>query len=153
MKDLKKILRVKDNNQFILAIVFIVYIVLNIRTPRAVAKIVDTPLGKGVCILAAISMFMNCSPVIGILGIIAVSVLIKRSSVATGSHAVKHLQTSEREKVKDFSRYNDFPVTLEEEIVRRMAPLVKHPPSKNSNYKPLFDATHHAAPIDYNGVV
>tara|TARA_Y100000389_G_scaffold197816_2_gene233141 strand:- start:809 stop:1270 length:462 start_codon:yes stop_codon:yes gene_type:complete len=153
MKVLKNFLQVKDNNQLILGVVLIVYILLHVRTPHAIAPAIDTVLGNVVVTGMAILIFRQSKPVIGVLGLIAAYLLIKRSSMETGTHAIRTALTSERAKVRDFARYNQFPVTLEEEMVKKMAPLVKHAPAKNAEYTPVLDPTHHAAPIDYTGVI
>ena len=153
MKLLKNFLQVKENNQLILGVVFIVYILMHVRTPHAIAPAIDSVLGRVVVAAVAVVVFTQSKPVIGVLGLIAAYLLIQRSSVETGSHAIHTALTSERAKVKDFNRYNQFPVTLEEEMVKKMAPLVKHPAAKNANYTPVLDRTHHAAPVDYEGVV
>ena len=153
MKVLKNFLQVKDNNQLVLGVVFIVYIILNVRTPHAMAPAIDSILGNIAVVVLAGVMFRQSNPVIGVLGLIAAYLLIHRSSLETGSHAIRTALTSERAKVRDFNRYNQFPVTLEEEVVSKMAPLVKHAPAKNADYTPVLDATHHAAPVNYTGVI
>ena len=45
------------------------------------------------------------------------------------------------------------PITLEEEIVSKMAPLVENNESSELDYKPVLDSLHDAAPINYDGVV
>ena len=91
--------------------------------------------------------------IVGILAIIAAYVLIKRSSVANGSYGLRNFVSSEDSKLVDFSQFNDVPVTLEEEVVAKMAPLVKYDAPANVNYKPVLDGLHDAAPINYEGVI
>jgi hypothetical protein len=153
MKILKNFLQVKENNQLILGVVFIIYILMNVRTPHAIAPSIDSTLGNIVVAALAVVVFTQSKPVIGVLGLIVAYVLIKRSSLETGSHAIHTALTSERAKVRDFNRYNQFPVSLEEEMVKKMAPLVKHPAAKNANYTPILERIHHAAPVDYEGVI
>ena len=59
---------------------------------------------------------------------------------------------SEQAKAAEFSKYNDFPVTLEEEVVSQMAPIIKYDDAPNMNYSPVLDGLHDAAPLDYDGV-
>jgi len=70
----------------------------------------------------------------------------------TGSYALNHFLPSEESKVLDFSKYNDFPVTLEEEVVSQMAPIGNDGAAPNMSYKPILEGLHDAAPIDYDGV-
>ena len=71
----------------------------------------------------------------------------------TCSYALNNYLPSEESKVIDFSKYNDFPVTLEEEVVSQMAPIGVDGSAPNMNYKPILEGLHDAAPIDYDGVV
>ena len=70
----------------------------------------------------------------------------------TGTYALNNFLPSEESKVIDFSKYNDFPVTLEEEVVSQMAPIGNDAPAPNMNYKPILEGLHDAAPINYDGV-
>ena len=99
-------------------------------------------------------MFAHSNPIVGILGIIVAYELIKRSSVTTGSAALEHYYPTEQKKWSPFSPIHQFPYTLEQEIVKKMAPI-RHPATKNNrpNFKPVLDDLHDAAPINYQGVI
>ena len=129
------------------------YIIINIQTPSTIASLVDTTIGKVVVIAIAFSLF-KVNVVIGLLGLIAGYQFIYRSTVSTGTFAIRNYLPSEVSKVIDFSRYNDFPPTLEEEMVKKMAPLViDNHSGPHLNFKPVLDELHDAAPIDYEGVI
>ena len=106
-----------------------------------------------VVVLIALTIFANSHPVLGVLSLVAAYELIKRSSVSTGTHAIKNYLASEKEKVTDFTKFNDFPVTLEEEVVAKMAPLVQNNDAPKGNFKPVLDDQHDAAGVDYEGVI
>ena len=89
---------------------------------------------------------------VGLLGIVAGYQLLTRSCIASGTFAINNYLPSEAAKVLDFSRYNDFPRTLEEEMVKKMAPIVVDNNS-SLDYKPVLDSLHDAAPVDYEGVI
>jgi len=150
LKDLKA----QTRQHVVLAILLIIYIVIDIKTPKTVTDLVDTMLGKLLVITAGF-MFFNFNIVLGILGIAAAYQLIQRSSVASGTFAIRNYLPSEAQKVIDFSKYNDFPKTLEEEMVEKMAPPVIDTSSSPTNldYKPVLDSLHDAAPVDYEGVI
>jgi hypothetical protein len=78
--------------------------------------------------------------------------LLYGSYKKSDTYALTNYLPSEESKAIDFSKYNDFPVTLEEEVVSQMAPIGVDGSAPNMNYKPILDALHDAAPIDYNGV-
>jgi hypothetical protein len=153
MKNLNDLLKAEKRHQLMLGVVFVIYILMNVKTPRTFAGLVDNLYGNIVVIVIAMSVFTQSNPVVGILAMVAAYELIKRSNVGTGNHAIRNYLPSDKSKVMDFSRYNDFPVTLEEQVVKRMAPLVKHDAPPNSNYKPVLNALHDASPINYEGVI
>lgn len=111
------------NHEMLLTVLLILYIVLNVPTPNIIAPHVDTPLGNIVVVLIALSFFTHSHPVVGILGLFAAYVLIRRSSATTGSSVIEAYVPSEKQKSKKLSDYNQFPVTLEEQMVALRAPL------------------------------
>ena len=142
--------KAQKGSQFLLAIVLIIYIVCDIKTPKDLAKLIDNLIGNVVVIVIALCMFAgDGSPkIVGILSLIAGYLLIKRSSEATGTHGLRNFVPSEEKKALEFTQYNDFPITLEEEVVAKMAPLVKSDGVSNADYKPVLDGLHDAAPIN-----
>jgi len=78
--------------------------------------------------------------------------LLYGSYKKSGTYALTNYLPSEESKVLDFSKYNDFPVTLEEEVVSQMAPIGNDGAAPNMSYKPILEGLHDAAPIDYDGV-
>ena len=110
-------------HELLLTVLIIIYIVLPVPTPDIIAPYVDTPLGNIVVVLIALSFFMHSHPVVGILGLFAAYTLIRRSSVITGSFAMEAFVPSEKRKSEELTAYNQFPVTLEEQVVAIMAPL------------------------------
>lgn len=78
--------------------------------------------------------------------------LFVNNNIIKGAYGLNNYLPSEQAKTAEFSKYNDFPVTLEEEVVSQMAPIVKYDDAPNMNYAPVLDGLHDAAPIDYDGV-
>jgi hypothetical protein len=107
-------------HEMLLTVLIVLYIVLNVPTPDVIAPYVDTPLGNIVVVLIALSFFTHSHPVVGILGLFAAHVLIRRSS---SSSAIEAYVPSEKRKSEELSAYNQFPVTLEEQMVALRAPL------------------------------
>jgi hypothetical protein len=153
MKQILNKIKVEKQDHIILIVLLIIYIILDIHLPRMIAGAVDTIYGKIVLYILAYIIFVNVNPVVGILAFIAVYMMIKRAGKQTGTFAIRNYLPSEESKVMDFSKFNDFPYTLEEEEVSRMAPIVFNHTSTGSNYKPVLDALHDAAPTDYTGVI
>jgi len=107
-------------HELLLTVLIVLYIVLNVPTPNIIASYVDTPLGNIAVVVIALSLFMHSHAVVGVLGLFAAYVLIRRSS---RSAAIESYVPSEKRKSEELSAFNQFPVTLEEQMVALRAPL------------------------------
>lgn len=141
------------NGQFLLFILFVLYIIFNIQTPEPIASIVDSTLGYVVVIGLFALMAVNLHPVVTLVGIFAIYLLFKRSSISTGSLAMTKFLPTENVKSQYLSAFNQFPVTLEEEVVQQMAPLQSGPSMGPKSFSPILNDLHDAANVNYNGVV
>ena len=153
MAILKDIVKTENRHQVVVAGALCAYILTGANVPQDLANFVDTTVGNIAVAALALSLFASLNPVVGVLGFLAAYELIRRSASQSSSGLIRNYVPGEKNKVIDFSRYNDYPVTLEQEMVARMAPLVVRPGSPNLHYKPVLDAMHHAAPINYQGVI
>jgi hypothetical protein len=130
-------------------LLFIVYLILGLKTPEPIANIIDTLVGKIVIILIVIYLFMHANPILAVLAIFVAFDLIRRSSAATGIDALKKYAPSEEKKTSQFTAFNQFPYTLEQELVAKMAPIMKSGSSlTQASYKPLLDNLYDASPIN-----
>jgi hypothetical protein len=141
------------NGQSLLFILFVIYIVFNIRTPEPIANIIDSTLGYVVIVGLFALMSVNLNPLVTLVGIFAIYLLFKRSSIATGSLAMTKFLPSENIKSQHLSAFNQFPVTLEEEVVQKMAPLQSGPSMGPKTFTPVLNDLHDAANVNYDGVV
>jgi hypothetical protein len=137
----------------ILILLLIIYILFDVTLPMFMVQIIDTDFGKAFLYLMSIYMFINVSKVVGVLAFIAAYTMIDRAGKQTGTFAIRNYLPSEEKKVLDFSKFNEYPYTLEEEEVARMAPIVMNETATGSSYKPVLDALHDAAPTEYEGVI
>lgn len=156
MFKLKELLKPQMKHHLILVVILVVYILMNVETPEMMAPLVNNLFGKIVIVLIVLGLFKHCESgplgtIIGVVGLIAAYELIRRSS--DNVTMLKYLPSSEKKKIMDFEKYNEFPKTLEEEVVSKMAPLVSRNSSSNSNFKPVLDKLYDAAPVDFIGVV
>ena len=149
MKNLKKLIATENRHQIILGVVFLIYIVGSVPTPDFLAQMVNTSVGTAIVVILALSMLGCCNPIVAVLGLVAAYELVKRS----GNAAPLAMVPSEVTKLAQMERYNEFPKTLEEEMVQKMAPLVSHPPAPGANYKPVLNDIQDAAPVNYEGVI
>ena len=125
----------------------ILYIIINVPTPTLVADPISSIYGKLILGFIAAVLFMHTNPVIGLLFVVAAYFLVQRSDVASGKYGLKHFLPSEAVKVTDFAKYNDFGVTLEEEVVQKMAPLVRYDAPSDVDYKPVLGPLYDASPV------
>ena len=119
------------------------------KTPQPVAGLVDTLGGKIVIFIIVVYLFMYSNPILAVLSLFVAFDLIRRSSIATGVDALIRYAPSEEKKNSQFTAFNQFPYTLEQEVVKKMAPIVQNsyqlkPPS----YKPLLENLYDASPIN-----
>tara|TARA_B100000902_G_scaffold281107_1_gene266992 strand:+ start:914 stop:1360 length:447 start_codon:yes stop_codon:yes gene_type:complete len=136
LKELNKVSKQKEN---VLALVFILYILMDVPTPTLMADFIKETYGNLVVILLVVVMFLFLNPIVAILGLVAGYELIKRSQIQTGTFKKNLLPSTEEKKFKQFERFNHIPKTLEEEVVKKMAPMTSSSGSSNQNYKPVLD--------------
>ena len=92
---------------------------------------------------------MHNNPILAILALFVAFDLMRRSSVSTGIDALKRYAPTEEKKSSQFSAFNQYPYTLEQEVVKKMAPIVQSGSSMTkASYKPLLDNLYDASPIN-----
>lgn len=145
---LKVSLQKENIGELILGVLFVLYLVMGYNTPEPIANLVDTVGGKMLLLILVVYMFMNTHPILAVLALFVVFDLMRRSSLTTGIDALDKYAPSEEKKMSQFTAFNQFPYTLEQEVVSKMAPIVQtgsvlNPPS----YKPLLENLYDASPI------
>jgi hypothetical protein len=144
MKSFNKLIKGLKQQEIVMLIVFVIYVLLEIKTPKSISELADNIYGNVFVIIVALTFFLQNKPVVGIFGLVVAYIFIKRSSVSNGTHAIRRSLPSEKKKIQDFAKHNSFPVTLEEEVVSNMAPLVGSSTGVNVNFKPVLNNTHDA---------
>lgn len=148
MDSFSSLFKKEHMGELTLAILFIIYLIMGYKTPEPVATAIDTLVGKIVIILIVIYMFMNTHPILAVLALFVAFDLMRRSSVTTGIDALQKYAPTEEKKSSQFSAFNQFPYTLEQEVVKKMAPIVQSGSSMSKpSYKPLLDNLYDASPL------
>jgi hypothetical protein len=143
MKDLLKIMK-KDSHHYILSVLLIIFIVSDVQIPPVIGEMVDTLLGKIVVVMVALSLF-GSHPVVGAIGLVAAYQLITRSE---GQSAIALYLPGEVKKNQIFKSINQFPTTLEEEVIAKQMPYIfKKNRRGNSRYKGVQGKVHGAAKL------
>ena len=142
-----------NKGQLILSILFVIYLVIGLKMPPEIATVFDTMGGKIIIALVALSLFVNANPIVGILGIFVAYQLIKTSADTTGRSSMEQFYPVDRKKWGSFTPTNQFPYTLEQEMVKKMAPTKFNTEYVKAPYKPVLEYNGDAAPINYKGVI
>lgn len=133
----------------ILSLFFIVFLIMKFHIPEPLADVVDTIPGKFAVVAIAIMLFGYTNPVLGVLGLFVAFDLIMRSRATTGIDALKQYGPSQARMDSQFNAMNQFPYTLEQEVVKKMAPIVQSGSSlTKASYKPLLENLHDASTIN-----
>jgi hypothetical protein len=149
MDSFTELLKKEHRGEFILIILMIIYLVMGVKTPDLIANLIDNLVGKVVIILIVIYLFMYNNPILAVLAALVAFDLIRRSSATTGIAALQQYAPSEEKKMSQFTAFNQFPYTLEQEVVAKMAPILRSGSSLNRpQYKPLLDNLYDAAPLN-----
>lgn len=151
MDSFKELFKREHMGEFILVILMIIYLIMGFKTPELVAELIDNVIGKVVIIVMVIYLFMYANPILAVIAALVAFDLMRRSSSSNGS-TLGDLQSyapSEQKKMSQFTAFNQFPYTLEQEVVSKMAPIVRSGSSLTSaSYKPVLDNLHDALPLN-----
>lgn len=138
--------------EVILSVLFVIYLVMGYDTPQQVANVIDTLFGKIILFIIVAYMFLNCNFILAILALFVVFDLIRRSSSSQMSIATSiKYQPSEENKSAQFSAFNQFPYTLEQEVVQKMVPTMTPGNSLSKpSYQPMLEDLHDASNVNDN---
>lgn len=149
MDSFTELFKKEHMGEFILIILMIIYLVLGFSPPNFIANMIDSVIGKIVVILTVIYLFINVNPILAVLTTFIAFDLMRRSNNTTSLGVLSSYAPSEEKKMSQFTAFNQFPYTLEQEVVAKMAPIVRSGSSlMPASYKPLLDNLHDATPLN-----
>ena len=149
---MKNLLNIPKSHRhyYILSLVLILFIIFPIDIPRELGALVDSVLGKIVVVVMVLNLFM-AHPVVGAIGAVAGCELVKRSAGQAGAHStvMSKFIPSEKAKTSNLNMYNQFPVTVEEIVIKSKLPYSFNlsNPADNASYKPIQEDMHSATAI------
>jgi len=124
----------------VISFVLILYILLNIKPPVGFAIMIDESILAQILIyLFGLGVTIYYNPLVGVLTLFAAHELIRRSTTSTNGQAVYKYLPSQDKMDSTLNSLNQFPITLEEQVVSTMAPLVLDGPSGPPSYVPVLD--------------
>ena len=135
----------RDKSHLLLAVLLVCFIVMDIQLPAELAYYVDSLLGRVAVIIGSFSLFF-VNKVLGVLGMIGAFVLLSRASNNSNYPNIKYLP-SEKNKSKQLSALNRFPLTLEEEMVHHSIPFVSKQFLPSAAFKATLESTHEASSL------
>ena len=149
MESFSSLFKKQHIGELILVVLFIIYLIMGLKTPEPIANLIDSLVGKIVIFIIVIYLFNYANPILAVLSLFVAFDLIRRSSASTGIDALQKYGPSEEKKSSQFTAFNQFPYTLEQEVVAKMAPIAKSGCSiSQSSYKPLLNNIHDASPLN-----
>ena len=135
--------------ELVLVVLMVVYLIMGYKTPDPIANLVDTLVGKIVIFLVVVYLFLHSNPILAVLALFVAFDLIRRSSMVTGIDALQKYAPTEEKKRSQFTAFNQFPYTLEQEVVKKMAPIVQSGSTLTKpSYKPMLENLHDASSLN-----
>lgn len=130
----------------LIAILLGYVVIAGVRLPLLFAEMVDTLAGKAVLIVLVLLLFMR-SPIVGVLAMVAVFELIRQAEHTTGTAQKRLFLPTDEHKGRFYTAMNQFPVTIEEEVVANMVPPVYEHPMHVATFHDSKTETHGASRI------
>jgi len=148
MNSISSLFQKHNMGQLTLSTLFLIYLVLGYQTPLPIANLVDTVGGRIVVIVLAIILFCYTNPILGVLGLLVAFNLLRSSAIVTGTGPMAHYLPNEARKFAGTNARNEFPYTLEQEVVKKMAPPMGSANAPHQvTFSPIVDNIHNAAPL------
>lgn len=140
MNFLNKIKKMTQFDMVISALLLVYVLFENIRPPVKLAIMIDeSVLAQILIYLFGLGVTVYYNPIVGALTLFASYEMIRRSKTTTNGEAVYKYLPSQDKTDKTLNALNQFPVTLEEQVVATMAPLVLDGPAGPSSFVPVLD--------------
>ena len=154
MESMQSLFEKRRSSELILSALFVIYLIMGFHMPAPLANFIDSGLGKVIVVLCALMLFAYSNPVLAVLGVFVAYKLIISSSTTTGSGPLGMFAPTEEKKWQQFSPIHKFPYTLEQEVVKNMAPIVRSDlVNTTPAFRPLLENLHDAASVNYNGPI
>ena len=145
MNQVTGLLKKENMGELILVGLMVVYLVMGFQTPEPIANLVDTLIGKIAIFLIVIYLFLNSNPILAVLALYVAFDLVRRSSAVTGIDALRKYAPTEERKSSQFTAFNQFPYTLEQEVVKNMTTQKFNTEYVKASFAPTLDDTHEAS--------
>lgn len=148
MKIVKDWFKKQKPMELILGCLMILYLVAGIQLPSFLNSAFNSWIGQVIMLLVVFYIFCNSNIVLGILTLLVVLSIMMNKQFSSMNIDVSN-QPSEETKSQQFSQYNQFPYTLEQEMVKKMVPLYSAGDSINkASYEPITNNLYDSSPVN-----
>ena len=150
MKNIIKALKKYEPAEVVLGILLIIFLLMGYKLPMTISHLLDSFIGKMVMLLIVVFMFIYANPILAFL-VLLVVFNIMMSGNNSNINVMQAIENapSEETKSSQFTQFNQFPYTLEQEMVKKMAPIIKPGSSiSKAEYKPVLENIHDASPLN-----
>ena len=132
------LLKSEKRHEVFLGLLFLTYIISNVASPYWLTLHIDNLYSKVAILLFVLTLFYAVNPIIAMLGLFAAIEFIKRSTLGNRFGLTNQLP-AEDDRTFEMMKMNQFPNTLEEEIVKNMDPLIHQGTLGEASYKPILE--------------
>ena len=156
MNSFSKLFKKEHMGELVLFILFVIYLVMGYPTPEPVAVVVNSFVGKIFLFFIVFYLFLYKNPVLAVLSLFVLIDLIRRSAyyntdMTTRIEQILNPGCTDGPEMSQypFTAYNQFPYTLEQEVVKKMAPIVQSGSVlTQASFKPYLENDHDASPVN-----
>jgi len=156
MDSFSKLFKKEHMGELVLFILFVIYLVMGYPTPEPVAVVVNSFVGKIFLFFIVFYLFLYKNPVLAVLSLFVLIDLIRRSAyyntdAATRIEQILNPGCTDGPEMSQypFTKFNQFPYTLEQEVVKKMAPIVQSGSVLTKpSFKPFLESDHDASPVN-----
>lgn len=136
----------KDPKEYVMILLITMFVLSGMGVSNEIATFVDNKVIKVMLYVFALYL-VKIHPVLGGVALLGVYELTRRSEMQTGSGYIPRYLPSQDKKDKQLNAMNQFPKTLEEEVVSKMVPFVNEEPLANPTFKPVLAKNYGASKL------
>jgi hypothetical protein len=150
MKNIVKALKKYEPAEVVLGILMIIFLIMGYKMPMSISQALDSFIGKMVMLLIVVFMFVYTNPILAILALlVAFKIMMSGNNSDVNVMQAIEEAPSEENKSSQLTQFNQFPYTLEQEMVKQMAPIMKPGSSiSKAEYKPVLENNYDASPVN-----
>jgi hypothetical protein len=158
---MKSLFKRENYGEIILGTLFIIYLLMGNETPSIFAEAINSVYGKIFVLAIVISLFLYANPILATLALLTTFEMMRRSSSYKNDSLFGPVQEfqpipeypiqMQQNNSGQFTKFNQFPFTLEQEVVKKMVPLTNSgKDSSPAPYKPVLEDLYDASPLNNN---